>query len=453
MNKFEFLNKIYLRNITLQQVVALVIKTFALNHKLLGQENANESTETPLPQKASMSSTAEVESSRNANANIAFAEVLSKLSEKDKSFIKSLKHKMSHAKLFAKGEILKEIDVVGLDSTFLLNLMLHTNFLDITTASEEACRRNHLNTCCSDCNHYKRIGACITCNKTKSECQEVFQIFCDECKLCTTCCKKEYFFFYNNAMATSAQKPHQECVMYCLKDVLIKDALNFRNLFHATLTDCEKFLNNEPGATFAKFPKLKSAEELLRYGEILMNSMISLVKICFKNKRQPIGIEELLSRLQSKNFETSIFEVKEIVQDVTNKFDFNENQINELKKQLDEMEQWKDKTDKRLDATEQWRISTEKRLDKTDLSFDETEKRLDETDKRLDKVILLLEEENRIENEAVNEERKGQLFVDIWGAEILKSNVHILKGKRHTKTYRPTPSAFFIVEHYFSSFE
>ena len=110
MNRFELLNTIHIRNVTLQELVAFIAKTFAVNHK----HNHNQEHGSTDPNKA-------------------FAKVLSKLTENDKKKLKNGKYKMTHAKLFVKNNnVLKafhnEIDVMALDSAFLLHLMIFNDF-------------------------------------------------------------------------------------------------------------------------------------------------------------------------------------------------------------------------------------------------------------------------------------------------------------------------------------
>ena len=372
MNQFELLNAIYLRNITLQQLVAYVVKAFALNYHIPKSETAV-SSNASSQQKQLFSTEDEASSPTSIGPNEVFARVLSTLSKKDKTFSKFLKdskYKMSHGKLFQNGKtskpLLKEIDVMGLDSSFLLNLLINTDFLEIS-ATQGKCGRNHSSQCCSNCNHLSANGMCNNCNKAKSHCEELAMICCSECNLCTSCCKHEYDRFYKAAMSKNAQpNAYQDCVMYIFKNYLLKDAINFRNLFHLTLHDCEDFLNGRPSPSFSKFhsSNLNTAEELLQHIEIVMNSMICLMEICFKNKSLPIGINEVKLRLECKDLETNFLEI------VKEKFDFKTNEIKELAKQLNDSKQWKEKIEKQLNETEQWKDEADKRFHKMEQLLD-----------------------------------------------------------------------------------
>ena len=287
MDAKKLLMTIYERNITLQQLVALVTKTFALNHDVLINQKIND-------------------------PNKAFAVVLSNFSKNDKDFLKKIQYKMTHKKLFENGKtnkpLLKEIDVKRLDHSFLLNLLIRTNFLNIST-KQGKCNRNHPSCCCSNCNHSNTNGQCNNCKKSKRECEERSLICCNECNLCISCCKDEYERFYNDAMAKKVEpNAYQNCVMYIFKNCLLTDALNFRNLFHLTRDDC-KDLNNKP---LEKFPNQKSEEELLLYIEIVMNSMIRLIEICFKNKSQYCDLNIVKSNLKAgRDFEETALSMTE----------------------------------------------------------------------------------------------------------------------------------------------
>ena len=178
MNRFELLNTIHQRNITFQQLVAYVTKASAVNHSILIQQASsgashNASSASTSLQPSSSSATPVNTAPKIADPNRAFAEVLSNL--EDKSVLKRSQYQMSHGKLFEGGNtkkpLLKEIDVGGLDSSFLLNLLTRTNFLDIS-AKQGTCCRSHSDRCCGDCN--KR---CKNCNKNKNECKE-FSLIC-----------------------------------------------------------------------------------------------------------------------------------------------------------------------------------------------------------------------------------------------------------------------------------
>jgi len=329
MDGHQLLKNVYVLNIYIQELVAIVAKTFALNHKCLEGESRDD-------------------------PDVAFSKVLCEEKLNIKKFASDKKFKLLQSEIFQNGKsknpLNTSINATRLDSAFLLSLMLNTDFLDISHKDGTCASKStkHQNKCCVDCNHEKQ-RECSKCQSSKKTCDGLSKICCNEdlCQLCISCTISGYKKFHSAAMKGIVPPNHYKyCPISVVKETL-SHLLNFRNLFHLTAALAKDFTNGL--IRLEKFPEIKTTKELLLHMNIMCSTLFSLVKNNrFKHQVASEEIEEIQKTIDCIFVDESILDQllkKNLLKTIQEKFNFSNEQFkmigqnySELSKRVDAME-------------------------------------------------------------------------------------------------------------------
>ena len=293
---------IYSFNIRLQELVAFVAQTYALNHTkvnaVIPKNLPTSSTANPSPEHdediSNDPSVLESASEPTISGNAAFTKVLKSLPSKQLDDIQSLKKQPATQEKIYKPqskEIRDDIDVSGLDSSFLFKLMLSTDFLD-NRSYKGVCKKHNLDKCCNSCDHSTKTHNRI-CKKDHSKCDHkcygkncglLFsrcgKVCCDVCKICIQCNDELYKGYKDVMMKKTTEKDvkeYSDCLIAIVKDNILSDGIKFRNLFHLTVDDCQKLIDGKNHDRCGGFTDLKTPDDLFKLMKICTCNLISLI--------------------------------------------------------------------------------------------------------------------------------------------------------------------------------
>ena len=277
--------------------------------------------------------------------DIAFSKVLNLNVAKVKS-LHSFKNCLTiQCAIFPNGKTKKplngSINATKLDSTFLIPLMLRTDFLDISH-EDGSCHLNHPKKCCIACNHTNSQGKCTGCQKKKSECDNLSKICCNNCKRCISCINQKFGAFYKAAMIQNTPPDsYQDCSIYKVKAIL-EDVLHFRNLFHLTAEKANEFISDQ-ARRLEDFPNIQTAEELLLHMNIMCSTLFSLVKKNehFKQQVESSEVEKVQKTIECIFVNDSIVDQmlnNDFLKTTQEKFNFFDEEISIITKNFPEIE-------------------------------------------------------------------------------------------------------------------